>query len=92
MTYAPGATCCLACLMDIEGLARRESEARGCARVAEASVVTSNAIVGALMAWAVRDLFAGKVRAGIWEYDGQAEGARLGVHSVRPPCSCHLKE
>lgn len=92
MTYAPGATCCLSCLMDIDGLARRESEAQGCAGVAEASVVTSNAIVGALMAWAVRDLFTrGKVRAGIWEYDGKAEGARLGVHSIRPPCACHLK-
>ena len=91
MTYAPGDTCCLSCLMDIDGLASRETETQACGRVVEASVVTSNAIVGALMAAAVRDLFAGKVRRGIWEYDSRSEGERIGVHSIRPPCDCHLK-
>jgi hypothetical protein len=81
MTYAPGTTCCLSCLMDIEGLARRESEAQGCGRVVEASVVTSNAIVGALMAWAVRELFRHRrVRAGIWEYDGPSAWRGRSAH------------
>jgi molybdopterin/thiamine biosynthesis adenylyltransferase len=90
-TYVPGHTPCLNCLMDIDGLAKRETQAQGCAQVAQASVVTSNAITGALMAWCVREMGAGRVRGGIWEYDGRARDERLGVHSLREGCKCHLR-
>lgn len=90
-TYVPGHTSCLSCLMDIDGLAKRETQAQGCAQVAQASVVTSNAITGALMAWCVREMGAGRVRGGIWEYDGRARDERLGVHSLREGCKCHLR-
>ncbi|MFH1571392.1 MAG: ThiF family adenylyltransferase [Gemmatimonadota bacterium] len=90
LTYAPGRTPCLRCVMDIERLAEREAEPQACARVAEASVVTANAITGALMAWAAQELRHGRVRAGVWTYDGRAGSRKLGVHSVRPACRCHL--
>ncbi len=89
MTYAPQHTACLSCRLNIDELAQQERQARSCAQV-EASVVTSNAITGALMAWKTRELGAGKVKAGIWEYDGRGRGVRVGVHSPRPPCGCHL--
>ena len=87
-TYAPGRTICLACRMNIDRLAQQEQQAHGCSR-AEASVVTSNAIVGALMAWTLKEALAGKVKDGVWEYDGRLRGQRLGVHSQRPACQCH---
>ena len=88
--YAPGHTACLGCLMDIDRLAQQETQAQGCAQVAQASVVTSNAITGALLAWCVQELVAGRVKRGIWEYDGRGGNNQLGVHSTRPACKCHL--
>ncbi|MEE2833587.1 MAG: hypothetical protein VYD18_14610 [Candidatus Latescibacterota bacterium] len=57
--YVPGNTPCLACLIDVDRLAQRE-----------ASVVTSNAITGALMVWMLQEMMAGRLRGGVWEYDG----------------------
>lgn len=86
--YAPGTTPCLGCQVDVERLAAQEVLPEGCARRAEASVVTSNAVTGALMAWMWSEMRCGRTRPGVWEYDGRSPG-RLGVHSVRPACRCH---
>ncbi|MFH1572201.1 MAG: ThiF family adenylyltransferase, partial [Gemmatimonadota bacterium] len=86
--YAPGHTACLSCVMGIDRLAQQEVEAQGCGR-ADPSVVTSNAITGGVMAWAVSELFSERVPRGVWEYDGRARDQRLGVHSQRPACRCH---
>lgn len=89
MVYAPGTTACLRCRLDVEKLALLERRAQSCAQV-EASVVTSNAITGALMAWSLREASAGRAPAGIWEYEARARSTRLGMHSDRPACRCHL--
>lgn len=67
-----------------------EAEPQPCGAQAEASVVTSNAITGALMAWMLQEMVDSRLRRGVWEYDGRARDTRVGVHSVRPPCDCHL--
>ena len=90
MVYAPGYSACLSCRLHIERLAQLEQEAHSCARQV-ASVVTSNAIIGALLAWSVREMLAGRVTQSIWEYDGRARNQRLGLHSRRPACPCHLQ-
>ena len=87
-TYAPGRTTCLACRMNIDQLAQQEQQAHSCAQ-AQASVVTSNAIIGALMAWTLKEALAGRIKDGVWEYDGRLRNQRLGVHSQRPACRCH---
>jgi len=89
MVYEPGRTACLDCRMRVHMLARQEDHPWSCAQV-EASVVTSNAITGALMVWALREMIAGQVQPGVWEYDGCAREDRIGLHSVRLPCRCHL--
>ncbi len=89
-TYVPGHTSCLSCLTDIDRLAIQETHTISCTVHVETSVVTSNAITGALMAWSVRELLAGNVPEGIWEYDSRARTDRIGVHSTRPQCRCHL--
>ena len=89
-SYVPGNTPCLACLIDVDRLAQREAEPQPCAAQVEDSVVTSNAITGALMAWMLQEMMAGRLRRGVWEYDGRARDLRIGVHSVRPACECHL--
>lgn len=86
----PGNTPCLACLIDVDRLAQREAEPQPCAAQVEASVVTSNAITGALMVWMLQEMMAGRLRCGVWEYDGRGRDTRVGVHSVRPACECHL--
>ena len=88
--YVPGHTPCLSCLCDIDRLALQETQTVGCTAQVETSVVTSNAITGALMAWGIREMLSGKVPRGIWEYDGRARSERLGVHSCRPQCTCHM--
>ena len=88
--YMPGHTSCLSCLMDIERLALQEIAPTGCARQVESSVVTSNAATGALMAWSFTEMVSGRLHPGIWEYDGRPQHERIGVHSVRPACRCHL--
>ncbi len=90
--YVPGHTSCLSCLMDIERLALQEMAPTGCAQQVESSVVTSNAAIGALMAWSFKEMRCGRVHPGIWEYDGRSHGERIGVHSVRPACECHMKD
>ena len=87
MAYAPRKTPCLSCLIGVDALARHETERVGCTQV-EASVVTSNAIVGALMAWQTSQLARGQAESGIWEYDSRLAGVPIGVHSRRPPCRC----
>ncbi|MBT6150158.1 MAG: hypothetical protein HOH74_32250, partial [Gemmatimonadetes bacterium] len=80
-TYVPGATPCLNCLLDLDRLIQHEAAPRPCARQAEASVVTSNAIAGALMVWMLQEMLNGHVRRGVWEYDGRGRDVRVGVHS-----------
>jgi hypothetical protein len=81
---------CLGCLIDVNRLAQFETEPQPCGAQAEASVVTRNAITGALMAWMLQEMVDSRLRRGVWEYDGRARDTRVGVHSVRPPCDCHL--
>jgi len=64
-----------------------EAEPQPCGAQAEASVVTSNAITGALMAWMLQEMVDSRLRRGVWEYDGRARDTRVGVHSVRPPAT-----
>ena len=77
--------------MHIEQLVQRESEPQPCAQAAEASVVTSNALAGALMVWLLQEMTEGRVRQGIWEYDGRGRDVRVGVHSERGACTCHTQ-
>ena len=90
--YVPGSSPCLECSMRVahvaEAVGEAEERAR-CAGVAEASVVTSNALAGALMAYEARAALAGRPARGVIEYDGRAPTTRLGVRSVREPCDCH---
>lgn len=88
--YVPQHTSCFSCRLNIDALAAREREAQGCGMRVESSVVTSNAIIGALMAWMAKDYLKGGTKTGIWEYDGRAQSRRLGVHSRRPACRCHM--
>jgi len=88
--YEPGHTACLSCRMKIEELASAEERPQGCGQVHAASVVTSNAITGALMVLGLRDMLRAQTPAGIWEYDGTIRNTRIGVHSERPACHCHL--
>ena len=88
-SYVPGVTACLQCSMGIDRLVQREAEPRPCAQQVEASVVTSNAIAGALMVSSLQAMTSGQVRQGQWGYDGQGRDVRLGRHLARPPCGCH---
>lgn len=90
MAYVPGYTACLSCRMQIEHLAAQERDSHSCARAA-ASVVTSNAVVGALLAWSVQEMLQGRATQSVWQYDGRVRNQRLGVHSPRPACQCHLQ-
>lgn len=87
--YEPGRSACLSCRLNIDELAQQERQPQSCAQVVEASVVTSNALIGALMVWLLRGLVGGRTETGIWEYDGTAQNERLGVRSERPACGCH---
>ena len=78
---------CLGCLIDVNRLAQFEAEPQPCDAQAEASVVTSNAITGALMAWMLQEMVDSRLRRGVWEYDGRARDTRVGVHSVRLPAT-----
>ena len=42
------------------------------------------------MVWMLQEMMAGRLRRGVWEYDGRGRDTRVGVHSVRPACECHL--
>ena len=89
--YEPGRTACLSCRMRIEELASAENRPQGCGQVHAASVVTSNAITGALMVLGLRDQLRAQTPAGIWEYDGTIRDTRIGVHSEHPACRCHRR-
>jgi molybdopterin/thiamine biosynthesis adenylyltransferase len=88
LVYAPGSTACLSCRQRIEQLAASERAPQGCGRRLEGSVVTSNAIVGALLVVLLRGLLAGRPEPGTLEYDGRPRNARLGRHSAWPACRC----
>ncbi len=91
-TYVPGATPCLSCLLDLDRLIHHESVPRPCGQQVEASVVTSNAIAGAMMVWLLQEMLqGGRVRQGVWEYDSRGRDVRVGVHSQREGCACHLE-
>lgn len=55
-------------------------------------MVTSNAIAGAMMVWLLQEMLqGGRVRQGVWEYDSRGRDVRVGVHSQREGCACHLE-
>ncbi|MEC8932285.1 MAG: hypothetical protein VYB08_12750 [Candidatus Latescibacterota bacterium] len=58
-TYVPGATPCLSCLLDLDRLIHHESAPAPVAKQVEASVVTSNAIAGAMMVWLLQEMLQG---------------------------------
>ena len=67
-----------------------ESAPRPCGQQVEASVVTSNAIAGAMMVWLLQEMLrGGRVRQGVLEYDRRGRDLRVGVHSQREGCACH---
>ena len=90
LLYETGYTACLSCRLRIEQLAEREAGPQSCARQAQPSIVTSNALVGALMAWLLHErLSTGRAEAGMWEYDGRPQHTRLSLHPEWPACQCH---
>jgi molybdopterin/thiamine biosynthesis adenylyltransferase len=95
MVYRPGDTACLNCQGRIEDLAeqeRREGRDRqSCAQAPEPSVVMPNMIIAALMAGEAGavlrpDAYGPPVR-GTLGYSASLP-SRLGLHSVKEPCSC----
>ena len=89
--YVPGCSPCLECSLRVATVARtagKAEERAHCAGAPEASVVTSNALAGALMAFEVKAALAGRPIRGVIEYDGRAAENRLGVRSVKEPCEC----
>ena len=90
--YVPGVSPCLACSLRIDRVARavaEDEERARCAGVAEASVVTSNALIGALMAYETRAALRGCPARGVMAYEARTTGRWLGVRGVREPCTCH---
>jgi molybdopterin/thiamine biosynthesis adenylyltransferase len=88
LVYAPGATACLSCRLRIDQLAEVEQAPARCGQVRQASVVTSNAIVGALLVVLLLGLAANSPEPGTWEYDSHPRNDRLGRHSPWPACTC----
>ena len=89
--YVPGCSPCLECSLRVASVAkavRGEEERARCAGAAEASVVTSSALAGALMAYEAWAALARRPILGVLEYDGRARGQRLGVRSMKRPCRC----
>lgn len=90
LLYETGYTACLSCRLRIDQLAEREEAPQSCARQVQPSIVTSNAMIGALMAWLLHErLSTGRAEAGMWEYDGRLQHTRLNLHSEWPACQCH---
>ena len=90
VAYEPGKTSCLSCRFRIDQLAAQEREATSCGRHVEGSIVTSNAITGALMVWLLLGLEAGRAEPGLWEHEGAPADDRIGLRSPRPACTCHM--
>jgi len=89
--YVPGKSACLECALRVETAAEQVGEVDGrvrCGLAPEASVVTSSALAGALMAFEARAALASNPARGVLVYDGQTSGCRLGVRSVQLPCMC----
>lgn len=89
--YAPGLSPCLQCSLRIETAARNmaESEQRArCLQIPEASIVLSNAIAGALMAYEMRATLAGCPTRGVVEYNSYSPSNPLCIRSVQS--LCHL--
>ncbi|OQY45350.1 MAG: hypothetical protein B6242_10585 [Anaerolineaceae bacterium 4572_78] len=88
--YCPGKTSCLDCYYGVNELAQNELNTRAsCADVPEASIVTTNQLIGTLMVGETRQVFH-KPLVGVIEYD-TFHADRLGIRSMRSPCQCHLK-
>jgi molybdopterin/thiamine biosynthesis adenylyltransferase len=91
--YVPNKTACFNCLYALDSLAAREAAARSdparCQRAVEASIVTTNALIGALMAAEVGYLHEPLRR--MIRYDARLPHRfRLGY--ARPPCACRAKD
>lgn len=90
LLYEAGHTACLGCQLRIDQLAQQEAQPQPCAQEDQASIVTSNALIGALMAWLLCErLSTGRAEAGMWEYDGRPQHTRLSRHAGWPACRCH---
>jgi len=90
LLYETGHTACLSCRLRIDQLAEREAAPQSCAQQVQPSIVTSNAMVGALMALLLYErLSTGRAEGGMWEYDGRPQHTRLSLHSGWPACQCH---
>jgi molybdopterin/thiamine biosynthesis adenylyltransferase len=86
--YFPGRTPCLDCSLYIEALSRNTDPAIFC-NGTHPSTVTSNAIIGGIMAWLVLKALAGQPLEGIVEYNSAMPQRRIGLRSFRPICTCH---
>jgi len=86
--YVPGRTPCLDCSLHIEALAHSADVVAQC-HTAQVSTVTSNAIIGAIMVWMLRNILTGQVPEGIVEYDGSMGEKRIGVRAWKTACNCH---
>ena len=89
MVYEPMKSACLNCRIDVDKLADEEERPQSCGGVQEGSIVTTNALIGALMVWSLQMGTAGEVHRGIWEYDGSARDVRMGARSAMTPCVCY---
>ncbi len=89
--YQPGQTACLECAQGIGQLAQVEKGQRArCGEVTEASIVTTNQIIAALMVgeWiSLCSLEQNHARPGVILYEAQAP-ARLGVRPGLGACRC----
>jgi len=91
LTYVPGRTSCMNCLLDINKKADDERAAASCAHAPEPSVIISNRIGAGLMMGEADMFFAGQPYNGLVIYDSFAP-ARLGLMPISSVCDCHKKK
>ena len=91
--YIPGETSCLNCHLDIDRLAEKvERERNGCTAAPEGSVITTNQIIGGIMAAELKRVLEGeKPLNGIIKYNSKTL-PRVGVIPMKRVCACHKKE
>ena len=73
MMFEPKKSACLACRINVEQLAEEEERPQSCGRVAEGSIVMTNALIGALMVWSLQMGIAGMCTAACGSMTGQPE-------------------